>query len=302
MMHSELGGVVVPIIVPLDERDRVDAPAFRKHIRFLAERGVHGLFVGGSAGEGPLLTNHEWTRMMEIAIDEAGDRLSLLGGVMDTSTARVVERIRLLQDIGYRHVVVTPTYYITPKTPDEHVRLFEACKQTHPDMEMIAYNIPAAVGSAISLETFLTLGRRGLIRYCKESSENLPFFMELVTAGQELGLEVLMGNEVNIADALRAGAIGMVPVCANVEPETFVGAYDAAARHDDAALQRAQDRINFLRESLVLAGSCWLAGPKYALCRMGLGTGKLVSPLQPLSAAEQRRVDERLGLGHDASQ
>ena len=85
MKKAELHGIIVPIITPVDADDRVDEGSFRKIIRHVIDGGAHGLFVGGSAGEGPLLTEMEWTRMMEIARDENGNKVSLLGGVMDTS-------------------------------------------------------------------------------------------------------------------------------------------------------------------------------------------------------------------------
>ena len=296
MNNDELCGVVVPIVVPLLAGDEVDEPSFRQHIRHLAEAGVHGLFVGGSAGEGPLLTMREWRKMMETAYDEIGDELPLLGGVMDTSTRRVSERIAILAEIGYRYFVVTPTFYVKPNTPDEHLRLFGECKLASRGMEMIAYNIPAAVGSSISLDTFVELGRRGWIRYCKESSEALPFSVDLIAATQQVGLKVLMGSEIAIAIALQAGAVGMVPVCANVEPETFVSMYQASVAGDTGAMSRLQKRINFLRETLVLAGPCWLAGPKYAVSCLGIGSERMSSPLQPLTAAEKDRLNKRLGL------
>jgi len=46
-----------------DDEDRVDEPAYRATIRRLIAEGVDAVFVGGSAGEGPLLTDREWERM-----------------------------------------------------------------------------------------------------------------------------------------------------------------------------------------------------------------------------------------------
>src|SRR5207302_8710323 len=139
-------GVIPPLLPPTDDQDRVDEPALRRSIRRLIEAGVHGLFVGGTAGEGPLLAEREWTRLMEITRDEAAGRLPLLGGVQDTSTRKVVDKIVRLRQIGYAHFVVTPTFYIPSRTADEQLRLFGACREAAGDMEMIGYNIPQVVG------------------------------------------------------------------------------------------------------------------------------------------------------------
>ncbi len=40
---QDLKGIVVPVITPVDDQDRVDESAFRKVIRHLIDSGVRGL-------------------------------------------------------------------------------------------------------------------------------------------------------------------------------------------------------------------------------------------------------------------
>ena len=96
MSNPELHGVIVPVFTPIDKKENVDEPAFRKVLRRLVTAGVHGIFVGGSAGEGPLLVDAQWRRMVEIAFDEVGGELPLLAGAMDTSARRVCDKVAAL--------------------------------------------------------------------------------------------------------------------------------------------------------------------------------------------------------------
>ncbi len=292
MEARELAGVIPPAITPVDDDDRVDEPAFRRLLRRLIDGGVHGIFVGGSAGEGPLLTLPEWVRMMEIAFDEVRGTVPLLGGVIETSTPRVMERIRLLAGIGYSYYVVTPVYYLRMTTPEEHLRLFAACCEAAPDLELIPYNIPVFTGCQIPIEVLCDVARRGWVRYCKESSGDMPYFTRLVAEGREAGLKVFMGDERSAREGLRAGACGLVPGCANFEPRTFVRVYEAALRGDAEELERWFNRMLLLRENLVLSSPCWLAGIKYAVACAGIGSGKLVSPLHALTETERVRIAE----------
>jgi 4-hydroxy-tetrahydrodipicolinate synthase len=291
MNHGKLGGVIVPAITPVDDDDRVDEVAYRKVLRRLIDAGVNGIFVGGSAGEGPLLMPREWERMVTIAQDETAGAVALLGGAIDTSTRRVREKIRCLKDAGYKYCVVTPTYYITLRHPDEFLRLFGECADEADEAEVIAYNIPSCTGSIVPVEVVLEAARRGWIRYCKESSGDFAYFQRLVKEGAEVGLSVLEGEEPHIARGLLAGACGIVPVCANYEPQTYIAAYQAGLARDEAALARLQERIDRARQRLLFAGPLWIAGIKYALARLGYGSGRPVSPLQPLTAAEQASID-----------
>ncbi len=288
MKKKELHGIIIPLITPVDPDDRVDEESFRKMIRYVIERGVHGLFVGGSAGEGPLLTEKEWVRMMEIARHENGDRVSLLGGVMDTSTRKVKDKIKLLQEIGYEFFVVSPTFYLSLTSPEEHLRLFGECLEAGDGMEMVGYNIPQNTHSEVPVEVFQECARRGWVRYCKDSSGDMEYFRRLLPTG----LKVLSGSEFDLADKLLAGAAGAVNVCANYEPETFVRAYAAALKKDREELGRVQERVEFLRQVLCLGGPFWLSGVKYALSTLGIGSGRPVSPLQSAPERQRKMIDE----------
>ncbi len=290
MKNGELGGVVVPAITPVDSEERVDEVAFRKGLRRLIGAGVHAIFVGGSAGEGPLLTAYEWERMVTIARDEVGGAMHLLGGAIDTSTKRVQEKIRILSRLGFPYCVVTPTYYITLRTPNEHLRLFGECAEKADNTEIVAYNIPSCVGSVIPVEVLLESARRGYIHYCKESSGDFDYFHRLVVEGREAGLKVLEGEEPHIAKGLLAGAVGIVPVCANFEPATYIAAFHASLARDEAALGPLQERILEVRRQLLFVGPLWIAGIKYAMSLLGVGSGVPVSPLQPLTADQKAKV------------
>lgn len=290
MGNGELGGVVIPVITPVDSEERIDEAAFRKSLRRLIDAGVHAIFVGGSAGEGPLLTAIEWERMVTIAHDEVGGAVHLLGGAIDTSTRRVLEKIRILSQLGFPYTVVTPTYYITLRTPDEHLRLFGECVEHAGNTEIIAYNIPSCTGSAIPAETVIEMARRGWIRTMKESSGDFDYFRRLAVEGAEYGLRLLQGDEPHIAAGLLAGAVGIVPVCANFEPATYIAAYEAGIAGDAAALGPLQERILYIREKLLLSSPLWIAGIKYAMSCLGLGSGMPISPLYSLTAVEQQKI------------
>jgi 4-hydroxy-tetrahydrodipicolinate synthase len=292
MKDHRLSGVIVPVITPVDEMERVDESAFRKALRRLIKVGVNGIFVGGSAGEGPLLSASAWRRMMETACDEVGDQVALLGGVSDTSTVRVVEKIEILRSIGFRRFVLTPTFYLSLKTEQEHIRLFGRARDAGGDMEMIAYNIPQCVGSSLPVEWVCEMARRGWIRCCKESSGDMPYLKRLIAQGAECGLDVLVGDEPSMAEGLQAGGKGIVPVCANFDPALFLRTIQAAMNGNRAELQTLQQRILDVRNILVVAGPCWLAGIKYSLSALGIGNGKPVSPLEPPPKEQVAKIDE----------
>ncbi|MGA2974424.1 MAG: dihydrodipicolinate synthase family protein [Spirochaetia bacterium] len=295
MQTSTLRGVVVPIITPLDAEEKVDEAGLRRLIRRLAEAGVHGLFVGGSAGEGPLLPSDQWQRMTEIAFDEVKGRMPLLGGVMDTSSRRVREKVKALRAIGYSHFVVTQTFYLAARAESEHLRLFGEAREAGGNMEMIAYNIPQCTGTSIAVDTLCEMGRRGWLRHCKESSGDMAYFRDLVRRGGEVGISVLGGDEVTMLEELRAGAAGLVPGCGNIIPAIFIQAFEAAERKDWAGAARIHDEMMRMRAPLVTGGTNWLSGIKYAASLLGSGSGRAMSPLEPVGVQQKQAIEQLLG-------
>jgi 4-hydroxy-tetrahydrodipicolinate synthase len=299
MSNSPISGVIVPVVTPVDSQDSVDEEAYRGLLRFLVDSGVHGIFVGGTAGEGPLFTLAEWERMSVIAFEECHGKVHLLGGTSDTSTRRVVEKAKILSSIGYENYVVLPTYYLKLKLPDEYLRLFGECKEALSDRNMVVYNLPSIAGSSIPVEVICEMTRRGWITLCKDSSEDMSYSRRLLSEAGPLGLGVLIGSELHAAEALLMGAQGLVPVSANFEPHTYIAAYEA--RKDPERMKQIHERISSLVHNVLLQPRSWLSAAKYASSGLGFGTGKPVSPTEPLSPAEQRQVDLFLAPSRPAS-
>ncbi len=291
MKNAELRGVVVPVITPINNKENVDEAAFRKLLRRLIDARVHGFLVGGSSGESPLLVGRQWRRMVEIAIDEVRGEVPVICGVMDTSTRKACKKIKFLGKIGGRHFALTPSFYIATKAASEHLRHFGEAKESAGDMEMVAYNIPQCTQSHIAVDTYCEMATRGWIRCCKDSSGDWPHMQELIRRGKEIGFAVLNGDEGLCAETLLAGAQGIVPVCANYDPWTYVRLYEAGSRRDREEANRLMTRVNQLRETLVRSGACWLAGTKYAMTALGIGSGKLVAPLEPAEPQQRATID-----------
>jgi len=283
-------GVIVPIITPLDAAYQVDEPALRGLIGRCLEAGVQAIFAGGSAGFGPLLTDEQWRRLMQIARDEVPRDRLLLGGVIATSTDRALRQIAVLSDLTYDGMAVTPPYYIPLHAEGEFLDYFGACREAT-DMQMVAYNIPGFTGSAIPLSALRHMVEHGWITAIKESSGDKDYFAAVSDLCRESQTVVTQGHEPDMAWGLSRGAAGVVPVCANYEPTTFVRMVDAARDNDARLLHETQIRANLVRDTLAVGTPSWLAGITYAMSTLGFGTGRPVRPLAALGNLEKQRID-----------
>jgi len=158
-------------------------------------------------------------------------------------------------------------------------------------MQMLAYNIPGFTGSNIPLPALRRMVEMDWITAVKESSGNQAYFAEVVDLCRDSDTAVMQGHEPHMAWGLTLGAAGVVPVCANYEPQTFVRIVTAAREGDRHAMEKAQARADLVRDTLSVATPAWLAGIVYAMGALGFGTGRPIPPLGPLRAAQRQRID-----------
>ena len=287
---SSINGVVVPVVTPVDNNDCVDEKAFRDILRHCLGNGVNGIFVGGSAGAGPLLVEKEWKRAMGIARDEVDSRYALMGGVICPSTALASERIRFLEHLGYEHFVVTPTFYLRQEDDQQFLDHFDGCRQ-QTYMDMIIYNIPGCTNSVIPVSVITEMAQKGWFKVVKESSGDREYFRALLDLADKYNLNVLQGNEQNIAWSLQLGASGMVPVCANYEPQTYVKMWQVRSSGSMSEMEQLQLRANQLCDNILEKPGYWISGMLYALSTLGYGSARPVAPFRPLTDEGRRHID-----------
>src|SRR5215468_11977120 len=102
-------GTMPANILPFTADLSVDEPAYRAHLRWLADtRGVTGIVANGHAAEVSSLTREERTRTLAIALDELAGACPVIAGVYSDGTAEAVELARDAKRAGAAGVLVFP--------------------------------------------------------------------------------------------------------------------------------------------------------------------------------------------------
>src|SRR5579875_2746571 len=176
-MATPLTGIIPPLVTPFTEAGEIDEKAFRAQVRFMLAKGVHGICVGGSTGEGHTLERDELRRLAAVALEEAGDRIPVVVGIIANSTREAILRARVVQDLGAAALQVTPVHYLFK--PDDACTLVQimtelagvqGVKQSQGDLKLLAdllLTVPAGkvVLSAVDalLYPSFALGAHGAI-------------------------------------------------------------------------------------------------------------------------------------------
>lgn len=249
-LTAPLRGVVPPVCTPLAPSGEVDTASLARLVEHLVAGGVHGLFALGSTSEIAYLTDEQRATALEVVVNAADGRVPVLAGVIDTTTARVVEHARAAAELGADAVVATAPFY-TRTHPTEIARHFRRVRAAV-DLPLFAYDLPVSVHTKLSAALVRELAEDGTLAGLKDSSGDEGGLRRLIVAlggreGRDGGpapeFSILTGSELTVDAALLAGADGVVPGIGNVDPAAYVRLYDAARAGDWETAAKEQERL-----------------------------------------------------------
>ncbi|MFR0638446.1 dihydrodipicolinate synthase family protein [Arthrobacter sp. LS16] len=294
-------GVIPPVVTPRTAEGAIDVPGLRSVVEHLVTGGVTGLFVLGSSGEVPYMTNAERELAVSTIAEANNGRVPLIVGANEQTTQRVIEEGRRMIELGAQALVVTTPYYALSNAAEieAHFRIIHAALDT----DIFAYDVPVRTHVKLPLDVAVRLAKDGVIVGVKDSSGDDVSFRQLLLATKDIeGFSVFTGHEVVVDGALLGGAHGVVPGLGNVDPAGYRRLFDAAVAGDWAQAAKEQDRLARVFDivytpdsSRVSGGAAGLGAFKTALVEMGIIAGNTMSaPMADLNVSEAAAIREIL--------
>ncbi|GAA3230566.1 dihydrodipicolinate synthase family protein [Nonomuraea helvata] len=247
-----LTGVIPPVCTPMTPDYEVDAASLVRLVDHLLDGGVDGLFVLGSSSEVAYLTDAQRRVVLDTVVGHVGGQVPVLAGVIDMTTPRVLEHVRVAVEAGASGVVATAPFY-TRTHPDE-IRTHFRTVAARGGLPVYAYDLPVSVHTKLTADLLLELAAEGALAGLKDSSGDDGGLREVIM-GREAPFSVLTGSEVTVDSALWMGADGVVPGLGNVDPQGYVELYRCAVRGDWEAARMQQERLIRLFEIVRVGGS-----------------------------------------------
>jgi 4-hydroxy-tetrahydrodipicolinate synthase len=286
-----LGAILTAIVTPFKRDGSVDLDGFRRLARHLVDNGSDGLVVTGTTGESPTLSDDERFALYSAALDEVGDRATVVAGTGTYSTAHSVHLTERAHDLGAHAFLVVTPYYNRPPPRGIVAHFREIADVT--DRPLVAYNIPARVVLNLETETIAELAEIPTVRAVKQANPDLAQARRIV----ELGLDLYAGDDDLVLPFLAVGGVGGVCVHTHVvgpQVQQLVRLWRAGERDAARALeQELRPSIELLR---VAPNPIAI---KAALNLLGHEVGGHRLPLVEATEAEREAVRgclERLGL------
>lgn len=224
-----LNGIIVPLVTPFDQNNKIDVAALAQLVESFIERGVHGIVACGTTGEYYTFSEEERLTVLQTVAKVAKNRVSLIAGANDLSTAGAIRRAQQAEDLGYEGLMLSAPAYCLPDQ-DGIIQHFEqvadACA-----LPIVMYNFPARIGVSIEFDTVAHLAQHPSIKGIKESSGNFSHALSLLQANFA-DFEVVCGCDDQALDFFFWGARSWISGAANVFPTEQVALFQAAQQQD----------------------------------------------------------------------
>jgi 4-hydroxy-tetrahydrodipicolinate synthase len=295
---TKLTGVIPPVCTPLTPDRQVDAASLIRLVDHLLEGGVDGLFVLGSSSEVAYLTDAQRRVVLDTVVGHVRGRVPVLAGVIDMTTPRVLEHVRVAVEAGVSGLVATAPFYT--RTHPTEIRTHFRTISAESGLPVYAYDLPVAVHTKLTADLLLGLAAEGVLAGVKDSSGDDGGLRQVIL-GREAPFSVLTGSEVTVDSALWMGADGVVPGLGNVDPHGYVRLYQAARQGDWEAARLEQERLVRLFEIVTVGGdrmggsSSGLGAFKAALHLRGVIDHPATAlPQVPLNDEETGRIGKHL--------
>jgi dihydrodipicolinate synthase/N-acetylneuraminate lyase len=276
-----LHGTVAAVVTPLrDGGTRLDEGAIAPLAEHVSGGGCDGVLVAGTTGEGLLLTTAERRTLAEAWLDAVPEGLDVAVHAGAQTTAEAVALAEHAAQAGAAAVaVIGPPYFAFDAAELEahFAAVIAACAPT----PAYVYEFRDRTGYAVDPAVVARLrdahpSLAGMKVSDRSFAEVEPYL--------GLGLDVFVGSEPLIPQAMAAGAIGSVSGLASALPALVAGVVAGPTPEGGEALATA-------RRALAVAPN--IPGLKRVLQRCGVPVaGEVRAPLRGLTDAERAAVDE----------
>jgi 4-hydroxy-tetrahydrodipicolinate synthase len=281
-------GALTALVTPF-RNGHVDESALRAIVSEQIAGGIDGLVPCGTTGEGFNITDAEFSKVVEVVIDEARGKVPVIAGVGTASTRHTIELAEIAQRLKADGLLVVTPYYCKP-TQEGLFGHFTAIARAVP-LPIVLYNIPGRCSIDLSLATLERLAALETIVAIKESTGTVQRSSEIAKRFGER-FTILSGDDALALPIMAVGGHGVISVASNVVPKEVSALVDAVRAGDLAGARRQHQRLAGLVEALFMEAN---PGPaKFAMAARGVMAEEIRLPLVAPTDATRKRIRQAL--------
>ena len=298
MSLEKYKGIIPAFYACYDKDGDVSVEGIKQLVEFLIEKGVKGLYVGGSSGECIYLTVEERKKTLEAVMEAAKGRLTIIAHVACNNTRESCELARHAESLGVDAIATIPPIYF--KLPERAIaKYWNDISAAAPNTDYIIYNIPQLAGVSLTLSLFDEMLKNPKVVGVKNSSMPIQDIQMFRRQAKMAGKEVVVfnGPDEQFVGGRLIGAEGGIGGTYAVMPELFVKLDEMIKAGDVENAGTLQDDIDEVIYTMCSGKGNMYAVAKAALKkRAGLELGGVREPLLNLADGDEAVVEKTAAL------
>ena len=280
-------GIIPAFYACYDAEGKISPEAVRSLTRWFIEKGVKGLYVGGSSGECIYQGKEERKVVLENVMAEAKGKLTIIAHVACNNTADSQELAAHAESLGVDAIAsIPPIYFKLP--PYAIAKYWNDISAAAPNTDFIIYNIPQLAGVALSVPLLQEMLKNPRCIGVKNSS--MP--TQDIQMWRDEGAIVFNGPDEQLISGLVMGATGGIGGTYGVMPELYVKLFNCVKSGDLATALEIQNECCRIIYKLCSGHGNMYAMIKEAMRKMGCpDCGSVRAPLAELIDSDYPIVD-----------
>jgi len=283
-------GVIPAFYACYDEEGNVSVERTKKLARHLVNKGVKGLYVGGSSGECIYLEKEERMLTLEAVMEEVKGECTIIAHVACNNTQESAQLAAHAEKLGVDAIASIPPIYF--RLPDYAIaQYWNDISAAAPNTDFIIYNIPQLAGVALSVNLFKEMRKNPRVIGVKNSSMPTQDIQGFVEAGGE-NCVVFNGPDEQFIAGRAIGACGGIGGTYAAMPELFLKMDELVKEGKFVEAQPIQHEVNG-----IIADLCSCRGHMYAVIKKvleineGLELGSVHKPMVGVCEADMPKVE-----------
>lgn len=279
-------GVMPAITTCFHDDLSVDHAFMGKHCRWLLDNGCSGIVALGSLGEGATLAFEEKVEILRACIDSAQGRAPVVAAISALSTAEAVALAKAAADAGCDGLMVLPPYVYKGDWREMKNHVAAVFRAT--PLSCMLYNNPVAYGTDFLPEQIQELAaEHENLAAVKESSADVRR-VAAIRALLNRRLEICVGVDDAVLEAVNMGATGWIAGLANALPRESVELFNCGVRgENERAFELYRWFLPLLRMDTVPK---FVQLIKLVQAEVGMGNARVRPPRLELEGEELERT------------
>lgn len=288
MILDKFKGIIPAFYACYDDAGEVSEDRIKKLANDLFEKGVKGVYVGGSSGECVYQSLEERKATLQYVSDSLNGKLTLIAHVGAPSTRDSIALAKYAEKLGYDALSAIPPIYF--QLPESAIEKYWTEIINATDLPFIVYNIPQTTGYNLSINLLGKLIENDKLIGVKNSSMATMDIERFKAIGGD-DFIVFNGPDEQYISGRLIGADGGIGGTYGVMPELFLKAEEFVSTGDFSKARSIQKDIND-----IIIALCSLNGSMYDVIKKifklrGINLGSVREPLAPVTGKDLEEVE-----------